>query len=62
MRKASTFLQTYQPPPPPPLKNTTYLFLDKPPLNLQTVQAPFLGNSPFYISFLWNPLEIQFFR
>ena len=32
-----------------PLKNTTPSFL--PPLNLQTVQAPFLGNFPLYIDF-----------
>ena len=35
---------------------TPPLFLAKPPLNQQTVQAPsFLGNSPLYIGFLWTP-------
>ena len=34
----------------PPLKNTPP-FLPSPPLNLQTLQAPFLRNPPFYISF-----------
>ena len=40
--------------PPPPLKNTTPLFLAKPPLNLQTVQAPPpppSRQSPQYIGF-----------
>ena len=31
---------------PSPLKNITPFFLTKPPLNRQTVQAPFLGNPP----------------
>ena len=35
-----------------PLKSTTLLFLVKPPpLNLQTVQAPFLDDPLLYISF-----------
>ena len=40
------------------LGEDTMLFLAKPPppLNLQTVQAPFLGNLSLYISFLWTPL------
>ena len=37
---------------PTPLKNTTPSFLPSHPLNLQAVQAPFLGNSSLYIGFL----------
>ena len=45
-------------PPPSPQKSNP-LFLAKSPLNLQTVQAPFLGNPPFYISFLRTPLPLK---
>ena len=39
------------------LKNTTPL------LNLQTVQAPFLGNLPVHIGFSWTPpLKVGFFK
>ena len=33
-----------------PLKNTTPTW-QAPPINWQTVQAPLLGNPPFYIDF-----------
>ena len=57
----------------PPPQNTTPLFLAKPlPLNLQTVQAPFLGNPTLYIRFSWflpeesdfsmNPKNIKVFH
>ena len=40
-----------------PLKNTTpLLFLAKLPLNLQTVQAAFLGNPPYILDFHETPL------
>ena len=40
---------------PTPLNSTTPSFLPRSPLNWQTVQAPFLGNPPLYIVFLWMP-------
>ena len=46
----------------PPFKNTTPLFLAKPPLNLQTLQAPpFLGNSSC-IGFFVNPPKNWIFQ
>ena len=33
----------------------------KPPLNLQTIQAPFLGNSVLYIGYSWSPLIKRIF-
>ena len=39
----------------PTLKNTTPSFLPSHPLNLQTVQAPFLGTPPPYISVFREP-------
>ena len=39
-----------------PLKNTPPLFLAKLPLNLQTVQAAFLGNPPYILDFHETPL------
>ena len=46
----------------PPLKNTIPLFLANPPLNQQTVQAPFLGNLPLYIGFSRSPpLKVRSF-
>ena len=38
-----------------PLKNITPFFLPSPPLNLQTVQAPFYRQSPLEIVFSWQP-------
>ena len=51
----------------PPLKNTTPLFLAKPPLNQQTVQAPpFLGNPPtpsiLVFRFYYGNLSREFFE
>ena len=40
---------------PAPLKNTTHLFLAKPPLNQQIVQTPLLGNLPPLYWFFMNP-------
>ena len=40
---------------PTPLNSTTPSFLPRPPLNWQTVQAPFLGNPPLYIVFCECP-------
>ena len=47
-----------------PIKNTTTLFFAKPPpLNLQIVQTPFLGNPPIYWFFITPPpLKLGFFR
>ena len=45
----------------PPLKTIPPLFLTKPPLNLQTVQAPFLGNPPSILTFCELPLKIGLF-
>ena len=43
-----------------PLKNTTPFSLAKHPLNLETVQSPFLGNPP--PGFLWTtPLKVRLF-
>ena len=58
VKKVETVCIDASPPPPPPsppapLKNTT-CFLAKPPLNLQTVQAPILGNPLLYIGFSWT--------
>ena len=36
-------------------------FWPGPPLNLQTVQAPFSGNSPYILVFWELPLKIGFF-
>ena len=48
--------------PPVPQKHYP-LFLAKPPLNLQTVQAPLFRQAPLYVGFLWPPppLKIGFF-
>ena len=48
----------------PTLKNTTPSFLPSHPLNLQTVQAPFLGTPPPYISVFREPppLKLRFFH
>ena len=47
----------------PPFKNCHPLFLDKPPLNLQTVQAPLFMQSLLFIGFLWNlPYESYMFQ
>ena len=43
------------------LRNTPFLFLAKPPLNLQTVQVPFLGNHPSILVFHAPALKINFF-
>ena len=48
----------------PPQKYHT-LFLTKPPLNLQTLQAPFFRHPPpppLYIGFLWTPSENLIFQ
>ena len=47
--------------PPPPLKNTTPLFLAKPPsksVNCSSLPL-FLGNLPLYIGFSWTPLPLK---
>ena len=61
------------PPPHSPLKNTSFLFFAKTPLNLQTVQAPYFyvislytvvfddPTSPHEI-FLWTPHDIKIFN
>ena len=46
---------------PPPSKTPPSSFLPCLPLNQQSVQAPFLGNLPLYISFLGTPLKVRFF-
>ena len=43
----------------PPQKH--HLFPEAPLLNLQTVRAPLLCNSPLYIGVLQPPLKIRFF-
>ena len=46
-----------------PLKNTAVLFLTKPPVNQQTVEAPpFLGNSPHILVFGDPPSKSQIFQ
>ena len=46
-----------------PLKNTAVLFLAKPPVNQQTVEAPpFLGNSPHILVFGDPPSKSQIFQ
>ena len=47
---------------PAPLKNTTHLFLAKPPLNQQIVQTPFWAISPLYIGFSWTRLKSWIFQ
>ena len=53
------------PPPPPSPQKHPPSFLSSPPLNLQTVQAPFFKESPIYIGFFVNPIsrspKIRFF-
>ena len=39
----------------PPQKHHPLFSCQAPSLNWQTVQAPFLGNPPLYIGFLWTP-------
>ena len=47
---------------PSPSKAPLLSFSQGPPLNMQNVQAPFLGNSPLYIGFSGKPLlKIRFF-
>ena len=48
---------------PPHQKHHPHSLLPSPPpLNLQTIQAPFLGNPPIYIGFSWAPsLKVGFF-
>ena len=48
--------------PPPPLPKNTPPFLPSFPLNLQTVQTPFSGNSPYILFFCDPPSpKIRFF-
>ena len=41
--------------PPPPQKHHPLFLAKPPPLNCQTVHAPFLGNPPFLLVFLEPP-------
>ena len=42
--------------PSPPQKHPPPSFLPSP---MQIVQAPFLGNSPLYIAFVWHPWPLK---
>ena len=44
-----------------PLENTIHLFLVKPPLDGQTVQAPLFRQSSLYIGFSWSLLKVRIF-